>query len=326
MQPRVGFCGAGRIARFHANGFRAGGAVIAAFADPVQNSARTVAAEYGAQSYPDLDSMIAAETLDILCIATPHHLHAPQAETAMTAGLDVFLDKPLALTAREGEALAAMARRLGRIIGVNHNLLFHPAVERARDLIRQGRLGRIVSATGWSTGWLTMAVHDFRLDRASTGGGAWFDAGPHLLYALQDLVGPISGVRAVAATGESRLGGEDTVVATVSFAQGAVAALRISYAHVAPGSRLDWPMGWSQGIEINGTKGAVRLVVSPVGKVDYFDGGTGDWQTLATGLQFADSFDGCIGDFLAARSAGRTGRVGAEASVQILRLIGSAME
>ena len=90
---------------------------------------------------------------------------------------------------------------------------------------------------------------------------------------MQDLVGPISRVQAVAATGESRLGGEDTVVATVSFAQGAVAALRISYAHVAPGSRLDWPMGWSQGIEINGTEGAARVVVSPVGKVDCFDRG-----------------------------------------------------
>ena len=326
MQPRVGFCGAGRIARFHANGFRAAGAVIAAFADPVQSSAETVAAGYGARIYPDLTDMIAAEALDILCIATPHHLHAPQAETAMTAGLDVFLDKPLALTARDGEELAAMARRLGRIIGVNHNLLFHPAVDLARDLIRDGKLGRIVSAMGWSTGWLTMAEHDFRLDRASTGGGAWFDAGPHLLYTLQDLVGPISRVRAVAAAGESRLGGEDTVVATVSFAQGAVAALRISYAHVAPGSRLDWPMGWAQGIEINGTKGAVRLVVSPVGKVDYFDGGTGDWHALATGLQFSASFDGCIADFLAARSVGKTGRVGADASVQILRLIGSALE
>ena len=64
MVERLGFCSAGRIARFHADGFQTATAVIAAFADPVQRSAETLAAEYGAQAHADLDAMIAGAALD----------------------------------------------------------------------------------------------------------------------------------------------------------------------------------------------------------------------------------------------------------------------
>ncbi len=322
---RVGFCGAGRVARLHAEGFRKAGATVAAFADPRDASAQEVASAYGAAAYAVPEEMIAAGDLDVLCIATPHDLHVPQALLGLEAGLDVFMDKPLALTPQKGAELVARARDAGRHLGVNHNLLFHPAVQRARELIREGTIGTPISAQGWSLGWLDMPAWDFRRDRARTGGGAWFDAGPHLVYVLADLLGPFANLKALPATTPSRMGGEDTVVAVGRFAGGQVASLRVSYAYVAPASDLPWPGGWRQGMEINGTEGALRFEVSPVGRFERCARGETTWTVVADNLAFSNSFDGAIADFLAGR-AGRQPRVTAEASLRILEWISEAME
>ena len=304
---RVGFCGAGRVARLHANGFRRSGAEVAAFADPRAGAAEAVACEYGAAAYATPEAMISAEALDVLCIATPHDLHAAQAHLGFSAGLDVFMDKPMALSVAEGEALIAAAQAAGQRLGVNHNLLFHPVVLGARKLIGEGAIGSAVSANAWSLGWLNIPPWDFRLDRGRTGGGAWTDAGPHLVYTLAELLGPFERLSAMPAGTPSRLGGEDTVVGIGRSESGAVFSLRISYAYVyvAPNSTLDWPNAWRQGMEINGTEGAIRFEVSPVGRLEHSLRGEERWRTLRDDLLFSDSFDGAIADFIAAREGGR---------------------
>ena len=322
---RVGFCGAGRVVRLHADGFRRAGGDIVAFANSRADAAAAVSKEYGARSYSSAEVMIAGERLDVLCIATPHDLHASQARLGFSAGLDVFMDKPMALTPAEGEALVADARAMGRLLGVNHNLLFHPAVIGARKLIGEGAIGTPISANGWSLGYLNIPPWDFRLSRAQTGGGAWFDAGPHLVYTLADLIGPFERLTALSAETPSRLGGEDTVVAAGLTRTGAVAALRISYAYVAPNSALDWPEGWRQGMEINGAEGAIRFEVSPVGRLELCARGEGRWRTLADKLDFSDSFDGAIADFVAVRERSIPPRVTGEDSLRILRWISAAM-
>ena len=90
----------------------------------------------------------------------------------------------------------------------------------------------------------------------------------------------------------SRLGGEDTVVGVGRSESGARFRLRISYAYVAPNSTLDWPNGWRQGMEINGTEGAIRFEVSPVGRLEHSLRGEERWRTLRDDLLFSDSFEG----------------------------------
>jgi predicted dehydrogenase len=299
MTVTVGFCGAGRVSRLHADGFRRAGATILGFADPVAASAQAMADSYGGRAFSSLTDLLQRAAPDVVCIATPHDLHAAQAAEALNAGSDVFLDKPIALSPADGQALVDLAARCGRRLGVNLNLLFHPAVTIARDLLANGAIGRPISAAGWSNGWLDLAPHDFRLSRERTGGGAWADAGPHLVYTLGDLLGPIDRLVAFPAAPPSRLGGEDSLVAAMTFASGAVASLRISYAYRAPRSDLPWPAGWRQGFEINGTTGSLRLVVSPVGRVDLFGEADDRWIEAAADLPFSESFDGAIASFLA---------------------------
>lgn len=319
---KVGILGAGRISAYHAAGFLRAGAQIVGFADPRPDAAALSAKRFGGEPVADERALIALRP-DVIAIATPHDLHVAQAAMALRHGIDVFLDKPLALSATEGQQLVQLAQSLGRNLGVNHNLLFHPAVVAARPYL--GGLGQLVSAAAWSEGWLDITPWDFRLDRARTGGGAWFDAGPHLLYTLENLVGPFEHLVGLPATGRSRLGGEDTIALCGRFANGAVATMRISYAHVAPQSRRPWPAGWQQGFELHGVEGALRVLVTPTGRVETLREKDDDWTVRATDLPFDASFDGSIASFLAARTATGCQDTGRQ-SVAVLHRIEQALQ
>lgn len=201
---------------------------MVAFADPFLDVALQMADRYQARAFDTLARMQAQSRPDVVCIATPHDLHVPQATEALLAGADVFMDKPIGLDPASGQGRVNLAAQLGRHLGVNHNLPFHPAIKVARNLLCAGRIGAVISASGWSNGWLNLSPHEFRLSRKRTGGGAWADAGPHLVYTLADLLGPIERLTAIPARGPSRLGGEDCLVAVMALASGAVASLGIS--------------------------------------------------------------------------------------------------
>src|SRR5262249_49709991 len=76
-------------------------------------------------------------------IATPAETHYPLALAALSAGKDVFVEKPLALRVSEAEALASIAAARGQILMVGHLLRYHPAVEKLLELVADGVLGRI---------------------------------------------------------------------------------------------------------------------------------------------------------------------------------------
>ena len=78
-----------------------------------------------------------------IALATPAETHADMAIRAMQAGKDVFVEKPMALTAAEGETMKAVAEDSGRVLMVGHLLEFHPAIRKLRELIDAGELGKV---------------------------------------------------------------------------------------------------------------------------------------------------------------------------------------
>ena len=95
--------------------------------------------------YGDWQSLIAAERgrIDFLVIATTNESHYAIARAALAAGMDVFCEKPLSLTAKEAAALGRLAARKRRILGVPFTYVGYPMVKFARDLVRRGELGAI---------------------------------------------------------------------------------------------------------------------------------------------------------------------------------------
>src|ERR1044071_2197872 len=83
------------------------------------------------------------DRIQAVAIATPAETHGAMVREALIAGKDVFVEKPLCLSAEEGLHLVALARKHGRILMVGHLLWYHPAVLRLKDLIDSGEIGRI---------------------------------------------------------------------------------------------------------------------------------------------------------------------------------------
>lgn len=321
MKPTVAVCGAGRVATLHARAFTSAGASVVAVADPRIEAAHRLAAQHGARAYPDLDHLLRAEQVDVVDIVTPHDVHAEQAIAALQAGSDVFVDKPIATTIDDGQKVVDATRASGRRLGVCHNLLYHPAVQAAQAHLAAGLIGDVQAASGWSLGWLDLAPWDFRRDRSRTGGGAWVDNGPHLIYTLQHLLGPFAALSGLAGTGApSRLGGEDTAVGIGRLTSGAVAILRISYAYRGSGSHKAWPAGWRQGFEINGSRGSMRITVCPGSRFSYLAEGDEAWTDVEFPDPFSATFDAAINAFLAERGdASRLVATG-EDSLRVLAL------
>ena len=141
---------------------------------------------------PVLDEMVAkwAGKLDAAFIATPHALHHDNTKACLEAGLDVLLEKPMAMSAQEAISLIETRDRTGRILTVAFNGSLSPQIRKASELLRSGELGRLlgISADVWQ-GWGPGTVGRWRQDPAISGGGFMFDTGAHMLNTVSDLAG-----------------------------------------------------------------------------------------------------------------------------------------
>jgi predicted dehydrogenase len=95
------------------------------------------------------------ERIDFVSIVTPNFLHAPVATTFLKAGFHVICDKPMTLTLKEAKALRETVRQTGKIFALTHNYTGYPMVKEARELVRSGKLGKILKIIAeYPQGWL----------------------------------------------------------------------------------------------------------------------------------------------------------------------------
>src|SRR5262249_25340616 len=105
---------------------------------------RRIAEHFGHPAmFTSYERMLAEAALDAVLICTPHALHAPQAAAALDAGLHVLVEKPLALSVREAESLAARARERSRVLAVAVTPPFWAHCHALRGWVAAGRIGEI---------------------------------------------------------------------------------------------------------------------------------------------------------------------------------------
>jgi predicted dehydrogenase len=141
---------------------------------------------------PDLARLLATYggTLDAAFIVTPHVYHHDQSVACLEAGLDVLLEKPMVMNAREARSLIEARDRTGKLLVVAFPGSLSPQIRKAVEMLRAGELGRLltISATVWQ-GWGPGTVGRWRQDPAISGGGFLFDTGAHMLNTIADLAG-----------------------------------------------------------------------------------------------------------------------------------------
>jgi predicted dehydrogenase len=131
-----------------------------------------------------------AGKLDAAFIITPHAFHHDQTRNCMEAGLDVLLEKPMVMNAKEARSLMEIRHRTQKLLVVAFPGSLSPQVRQAVKLLRSGELGKLqsISATVWQ-GWGPGTVNTWRQKPELSGGGFLFDTGAHMLNTVVDLAG-----------------------------------------------------------------------------------------------------------------------------------------
>jgi predicted dehydrogenase len=133
---RVGVVGVGVMGSNHARVFSGlSGTELVGIADPDRKQADFVARTLGCAAVTDIDALLEMN-LDAVTIAAPTHLHRDLALTAISGGVHVLVEKPIASSVEEGREIMAAARRAGVTLMVGHVERFNPAVEAIKEAIR----------------------------------------------------------------------------------------------------------------------------------------------------------------------------------------------
>jgi predicted dehydrogenase len=269
----VGLVGYKFMGRAHSNAYRQVGRFfdlelyprMRAICGRDEAGVRDAAATLGWEGYEtDYHHLLERDDIDLVDVATPGNTHHEIAIAALEAGKHVLCEKPLANTLEEAREMLGAARAAGTINMVCFNYRRAPAVQLARRLIEEGRLGDIRH-------WRAVYLQDFILDpefpliwrfrREVAGSGALGDLGAHLVDLAHFLVGPVSRVVGTAKTfiterpleeldpGTGEVTVDDAVAFLARFENGATGTFEAT--RLAPGRKNH------NSFEINGSDGSL---------------------------------------------------------------------
>lgn len=202
---------------------QAGGAeVVTGFARSAAARER-FAAEVGCASATSLQHLLEDPGVDALLVATPHSTHLDQICAAAAAGKHVFVEKPLALSVREGMMAVRAAEEAGIILQVGHNRRRAPAMRRLRGLVDDGSIGTISMLESNLSTPMGLEVRDgWRTDRAESPLGGLTALGVHMIDNLIYLAGPAVAVSAMTRRTLGRNSTDDVTMLCMEFEGGAL--------------------------------------------------------------------------------------------------------
>jgi 1,5-anhydro-D-fructose reductase (1,5-anhydro-D-mannitol-forming) len=149
------------------------------------------AAPYNVRVWATLDEALSDPAVNAVYIAIPVFLHAPQTDQSLRAGKHVLCEKPMAMNESESRSMIKAAEETGRTLGVAYYRRTYPKLQRAKQLIAGGAIGKPVIAELTSHGWLDEKQSDrnWLIDPAKAGGGPLYDIASHRIDVLNFLFG-----------------------------------------------------------------------------------------------------------------------------------------
>jgi predicted dehydrogenase len=274
----------------HAAAFKKIDDVALAAADPAPG-ALAAASGLGIRLYPDYTEMVTAESLDAVVVSLPHSMLAEAAIACARQGLHVLVEKPMALTLRDADAVIDAARSGGARLMVNFVHRFRAEYRQAKALIAGGVIGRpAIILDSMTSGQSVMPAWVW--DRAVSGGGMMMYNGVHSIDRLSWLAGsPIRRVSASAGTFSHPVEVEDNLVGTVEFENG---TLGVAIQHKS-GTAATLG-GWDT--TIWGTQGTIKISGGVLEMAS-------DKERTRTEVKDDDRFAGAAREFVAAIRDGR---------------------
>lgn len=230
-QPRfrVALAGCGRIAHIHCSYLRQTPFVeFVAACDPSSEARETFARRWQVPTFADVEELVAAAAPDVVHVVTPPSTHAAVAVDLLGRGVHVLVEKPMALSLAEADAMVAAAERAGKHLTVDHNRWFDPVVLAARALLEGGKLGDLVGVEvfqGAAIGEGESTAPREGHWSASLPGGALYDSAPHPVYMLHGFAGR---VRDLKVTAQKDGAGQVQELRAIALGERALGAMTIS--------------------------------------------------------------------------------------------------
>jgi predicted dehydrogenase len=227
------------------------------------------------RAYTSLDELLDDPAVEVVHVTSPNQLHHPQVKAILAAGRHVVCEKPLAVTSEESAELVRLAAASDRIAAVNFNIRFYPLNQHARQMVRDGELGRVHLVTGhYFQDWLLLDTDwNWRLEPAKGGslravgdiGSHWIDltnfiTGQRVASVMADLAtfvkvrqrprGPVEtfSQERSADTIATPMSTEDAALILLRYPDGARGSVAVSQVSAGRKNSLQW--------EVDGASGA----------------------------------------------------------------------
>ena len=254
MTIHVGLMGGGNISETHARAARAiPGLEIAAIYGTNRDRVERFATIHGGTPYLDLDAFLNHKPMDFVAIGSPSGLHSVHGIAAARRGLHVLTEKPIEISTERADELIGAARESGVKLGVMFQDRFKPDIRRLKQWIDDGAIGKpllIDARVKWYRSPGYYSESKWRGTLALDGGGALINQAVHTLDLLLWLFGDVVRVQARTATVMHAIQGEDTAIALLEFASGALGTVVATTAAFP---------GYPRRVEATGTQGTLIL-------------------------------------------------------------------
>jgi len=230
---RFGLYGYGKVAELHAKALASlDNAELVSVCGRNEAARAAFASRWGLQHRATPAEMADKDRVQAIIVTTPHLMHPRHSIESSEAGLHVLVEKPMAISTADCDAMMAAAASAGRILGVVSQRRWYPAVRRIRDAIDSGALGAPALGQVIMLGWRDEAYYrsdPWRGSWAGEGGGVLVNQAPHQLDLLTWFMGPAMEVSAYWANlNHPYIEVEDTAVASVKFQNGALGSILVS--------------------------------------------------------------------------------------------------
>ena len=230
---KTAIVGCGKVGPLHARALSGAPESVFVAASPDNVDAnREIAALYKVKAYSDVEEMIASEGVQALTICTPHPLHALHAIKAIRAGVHVLIEKPLASSLEDCDAILNAAKAQGVKVGVISQRRFYAACARVKKAIEDGKLGRPILGSVAMYGWRDEAYYrsdPWRGSWQGEGGGVLVNQAPHQIDLLHWYMGEVEELFGFWDNlNHPYMEVEDTAVAVLRFKNGALGNIVVS--------------------------------------------------------------------------------------------------
>ena len=253
---RIAVIGCGDISAIHLEAITANpAAVLVAVCDAEYERAAGTAQRLGCNAYSDFPTMVDVERPDVVHICTPHHLHVGMAVECLRRNVDVVLEKPLATTVADGQAVADAAKASGAQLAVCFQNRYNDTSQALHAALQAGELGRVLggrAGVAWFRDEAYYRQRPWRGSFATAGGGVLINQAIHTLDLLQWYLGPALEVDGQAARLflPAPVEVEDTAMIRMLHEGGTTSIFHATNGHVANAPVF---------LELVGEKGTARL-------------------------------------------------------------------